>query len=157
MSDEQETPLTEDQLDEIETRIDAWLGRAVSELDVVAAFERADDAPRFWYVRMQGEEKENFSIELVLAQRTLTYRSYFMPAPEENLSAVFEQLMRRNDRLYGLAYGIGGDNGVYLRGQLGSRHVDDAALDRIIGSIWMATEEAFVAAMRLGFASRFKR
>jgi hypothetical protein len=78
-----------------------------------------------------------------------------MPAPEENREALFEYLMRLNAKLFGLRFAIGDEDAVYLIGQLPWSSVDEAELDRIVGSAYAYTEQYFRPAMRLGYASKF--
>ena len=54
-----------------------------------------------------------------------------------------------------MAFTIGSEEAVYLKGRLDLRHVDDEALDRVLGSVYGAIELCFQPALRIGFASRF--
>ena len=80
-----------------------------------------------------------------------------MPAPEENTEACFEYLLRANARLFGHSFAIGAEDAVYLVGQLPVGSVDEAELDRMIGSAYAYVEQHFPTAMRIGYASRFRR
>ncbi len=145
------------ELGQIETLIDSTLQTALHEIDAVAAVERGDIEQPFWYVRIDGDSKQHFSAEYTLGQRTLVVESYFMPEPDENREAVFEQLLTRNKTMHPLHFVIGGENAVYLRGQVDNRHVDADMVDRMLAGIYDYTEQFFVPAMRLGFESRFNR
>ncbi len=145
------------ELDQIEALIDATLHTALAEIDAVAAVERGDIAQPFWYVRIDGESKQHFSAQYTLGQRTLVVESYFMPEPEENREAVFEQLLTRNRSMHPLQFVIGGENAIYLRGQVDNRHVDVDVVDRMLAAVYDYTEQYFVPAMRLGYESRFQR
>ena len=92
---------------------------------------------------------------LRLGQRTLQYETYVMPYPEENAPVLFEQLLRRNERLVGAHYALGAENAVFLTGELVLRAVDERELDRIIGTLYATVEAHFGELIRLGFASRF--
>ena len=148
-------PLTDSQLDVLAQRIDAWAERQRLENPTIAAVDRGDGDERRWYIRMKGEQKDTFTIWFTLRQRTLHYETYVMPAPEENHAAFYEHLLRRNAKLNGVSFAIGPEDAVYLRGQLGVRHVDEAELDRILGSLFEYSERFFRPAMRIGYASRF--
>ena len=41
-----------------------------------------------------------------------------MPAPEEQPAALYEFLLRRNQRLFGMRFSIGPEDAIYLTGQL---------------------------------------
>ena len=147
----------ESELERVESLIDETLQIAVAEIDAVAAVERGEIDLPFWYVRIDGEQKQHFSAEYTLGQRTLVVESYFMPEPEENREAVFEQLLTRNKSMHPLHFVIGSENALYLRGQVDNRHVDAELVDRLLAAVYDYTEQFFVPAMRLGFESRFNR
>jgi hypothetical protein len=151
------SPSSREQLDALETRIDAWLAAQLAENPVVAAVERDEESgERRWFVRVHGEQKDVFTIWFTLRQRTLHYETYVMPAPEENQAELYEHLLRRNRKLYGAAFAIGEEDAIFLVGQLADEAVTDDELDRILGSLYAWVEQYFRPAMRIGFASRFR-
>ncbi|MET0727967.1 MAG: YbjN domain-containing protein [Acidimicrobiales bacterium] len=151
------TPSSRDELDALDARIDAWMAEQLAANPAVAAVERdLESGARRWFVRMHGDQKDVFTIWFTLRQRTLHYETYVMPAPEENPGALYEHLLRRNDRLYGAAFAIGEEDAIFLVGQLGNRAVTDDELDRVLGSLYAWVEQYFRPAMRIGFTSRFK-
>ena len=149
-------PTPPDELDALDERISVWLGTQLRENPTVAAVDR-DDTPdvRRWFVRMHGEEKDVFSIWFTLGQRTLHYETYVMPAPEENHAEFFEHLLRRNRKLFGASFAIGEEDAIFLAGQLPNASIDEAELDRVLGSMYAWVEQFFRPALRIGFASRF--
>jgi hypothetical protein len=140
----------------LERRIDEWLAAFRVDNDVVADIQRAEGDERRWYVRMHGVEKEFTTVWLTLGQRTLRYETYFMPAPEENAVELYEHLLRRNEKLVGAHFSIGIEDAVFLRGELPLSALDRTELDRILGSLYAYVEQCFMAAIRIGFASRFR-
>jgi len=151
------TPPDAIELDRIETLIDATLQVALDEIDAVAAVERGEIDNPFWYVRIDGESKQHFSAEYTLGQRTLVVECYFMPDPDENREALFAHLLMRNASMHPLHFVTGGENAIYLRGQVDNRHVDADLVDRMLAAVYDYTEQFFVPAMRMGFESRFNR
>lgn len=149
-------PAAPHELDAIEAQIDAWAQRELLDNPVVAAVER-DPGPdvRRWYIRVHGEEKDVFTIWLTLRERTLHYETYVMPAPEENAGQLYEHLLRRNQKLNGMAFVIGIEDALLLQGQLPVAAITDDELDRILGSLYAYVEQCFKPAIRIGFASRF--
>ena len=148
-------PATEAELATCEALIEAWLAAEQRENPVGLAIDR-DAVGRRWFVRLRGEERDTIAVWLTLGQRTLQYETYVMPAPEEGHAALFEYLLRRNEKLYGLAFSIGDEDAVYLRGQLAVGVVERTDLDRILGSLYVTVERFFRPAMRIGYASRFR-
>jgi hypothetical protein len=139
----------------LERQVDEWLHAMAAANPVVAAVGRDEDAARRWFVRMRGEAKEVTTVWLTVGQRTLRYETYVMPAPEENQAELYEQLLRRNERLVGAHFSIGVEDAVFLRGELPLAVLNEEELDRVIGSLYAYVEQCFPPAIRLGFASRF--
>jgi hypothetical protein len=139
----------------LERRIDEWLAGFKESNEAIEALDRGEGDELRWYVRMRGEHKDHTTIWLTLGQRTLRYEAYVMPAPEENVAAVYEQALRRNEKLVGAHFAIGVEDALFLRGELPLAALTEAELDRVVGSIYAYVEQAFPAMIRLGFASRF--
>jgi len=142
------------ELDGLEAAIDGWLAGELERNPTVAAVDRGEPGQRRWYVRLQGEQKDTFTVWFTLRQRTLHYETYVMPAPEENHLRFYEHLLRRNLKLFGAAFAIGAEDAVFLVGQLPVGAVDDGELDRILGSLYAYVEQFFRPALAIGFASR---
>ena len=136
-------------------QIDEWLYQLQTSNPAIEAVDRTDDDPLRWYVRLRGEEKDHITVWLMLGQRTLRYEAYVMPAPEENIAAVYEVALRRNEKLVGAHFAIGVEDALFLRGELPVGAVCAEEVDRIIGSIYAYCEQSFPTMIRLGFASRF--
>jgi hypothetical protein len=145
----------EDDLGRLEADIDRWIDRCRRDNDSILAVDRGEPDERRWYVRMRGEEKEYITLWLTLGQRTLRHETYLMPAPEENERELWEHLLRRNDTLVGCHFSVGAEDAVYLRGDLPLVAVNEAEIDRLVGTTWATVERVFPVAIRIGFASRF--
>jgi hypothetical protein len=148
-------------LDDVRHRIDAWIDVLAAENPVIAAVDRgtSDETPYGeprWYIRMLGEEKDFITVWLTLGQRTLRYETYVIPAPEENAAELSELLLRRNDTLVGAHFSIGGEDAIYLRGELPDVAVDGDELDRVLGTMYQTVEANFRPMLKIGFASRFQ-
>ena len=154
-------PLDDDARAALAEHVDAWLHAIADVTPQIAAIDRgtSDDTrwgdPR-WYVRMRGDEKDFTTVWITLGQRTTKYETYVMPAPEENHAQLYEQLLRRNDRLVGLHFSIGLEDAVFLRGELANEQLAEDELDRVLGTTYATVEQSFRALLRLGFASRFR-
>jgi len=143
------------ELTELEDRLEAWLDRQRAENPLLLEAERGEPGVRRWRLRLEGEEKDVTTVWLTLDQRTISYETYLMPAPDEDHARFYEHLLRRNRHFNGVAFCIGDEDGVYLRGQAPVWTVDDEELDRIVGSLYAYAEQCFRPALRIGFASRF--
>ena len=148
-------PTSPEKLSELTEVISEWLDSQLSSKTLVQSVEHNKNESR-WYVRISGEDKDNSMVLFTLGQRTLHFETYFMPSPEENRQDVFQYLLRKNSKLYGVSFGVGGEEAVYLSGQINSEVISSDTLDWVLGTIYKAVEECFKPALRLGFASRFK-
>lgn len=149
-------PATPDELRAARRLIDGWAGAALAGNPLLAAVDKDPEADR-WYVRMRGEEKLIITVWLTLRQRTVHFESYFMPAPEENVQACYEYLLRANARLYAWRFAVGGEDAIYLTGSLPVSAIDEDELDRLVGAAYAYSEDHFPTAMSLGYASKFRR
>lgn len=144
-----------DQMEALGQLIERWGRAQLAEESAITAVDR-DEGGHRWYVRMAGDEKSVTTVWLTLRELTLHFESYFMPAPEENLEACFEYLLRLNHRLFGVRFSIGAENALYLVGQVPVSSLDEDELDRQVGSIYAYSEQYFRPAMRIGYASKFQ-
>ena len=151
-------PLESAELEEVARRIDAWAGELEKSGPAVLGVDSDHSEPRArrWFVRLAGEDKAVTTVWLTLRERTLHVETQFMPAPEENVEACFEYLLRSNVDLHGLAFCIGWEDAVYLVGRVPADWVDSETLDRLVGGALSWSEEHFRNAMSIGFASRYR-
>ncbi len=145
----------DDGLARIERDIDEWLADLLASNPLVKAVDR-DEEVRRWYVRLAGEAKDFTTVWLTLGQRTLRYETYVMPAPEANTEALYEHLLRRNDRLVGAHFSIGDEDAVFLRGELTTSALTAAEVDRAIGTLFATVEQCFGSLLRIGFPRFFR-
>src|SRR5437016_12106874 len=144
------------ELDAVAARISDWADRQLQAGTMLVAVDHDREARR-WYARMRGDEKAVITVWLTLRERSLLHETQVMPAPEENVEACYEYLLRRNSSLIGMRFALGAEDAVYLFGQTPVDDVSDGALDLIVGSAYAYTEECFPTAMSIGYASRFRR
>ncbi len=149
------TPLSREERRELAARIDAWARGELEGGSMLTAVDHDPDHDR-WYLRMRGEDKAVITVWLTLKELTLHYETHFMPAPEENVEKCYEYLLRCNANLFGMRFAIGGEDAVYLVGQMPVTSVDTEELDRVIGSAYAYVEQCFSTAMSIGFASRYR-
>jgi hypothetical protein len=153
-------PLTPQQRSAIQTLITDWLAARLADNPVLASVEYDADPSlnqHRWLARLLGEEKESIMLHFTLKQRMVHFETYVLAQPEENHAAFYEYFLRRNRKLVGVAFSIGHEDAVYLTGALPAAEVNEATLDRILGTFWVAVEDCFQPALRIGFASRFKK
>lgn len=144
------------QLDDLRDQIDRWLDRFEAESDAVLAVDRdtADGSsigePR-WYVRLAGETRETTTVWMTLGQRTLRFETHVVPVAEHADPALWRHLLRRNHQLVGVAFGVGDDGAIYLRGQIPDVAISPGELDRMLGTLYDTVEADFESIVRLAF------
>ncbi len=139
-----------------DTVIERWTAARLAEGGAVVAVDCDLDAGR-WYLRLRGDEKEFVTVWLTVRQRTLHHEAQVMPAPEVNIEATFEYLLRRNAELYQMRFALGAEDAVYLVGEIPVSSVTEDELDRIVGSSLAYVDDFFPTAMSIGFAGRYRR
>jgi hypothetical protein len=152
-------PTVTEQIQRISAFLDAEqrANPLIADIQQAAPHDLELGATTRWYVRMRGEEKEVVTVWLTVRERTLHFETYVCPAPAENIAQAYEYVLRVNQRLSGISFCIGGEDALYLRGDMALAAVTETDLDRILGSLYAASEETFPTAMRIGFSSVFRR
>ncbi len=140
-----------EQLAALDGVIQGWLDTQAAENPAVDAVERALDEPHRWFVRIFGDDKEAWTLRLWLRPRTLYYETYLAPAPRFNVEEVYRYVLRKNIDRYGVSVAVGAEDGIFLVGQLPNGLVGSEELDRILGTVYQATEELFRPVISLGF------
>jgi Putative bacterial sensory transduction regulator len=139
--------------------MESWISTVREENRLVTSIERDPEIDR-WYIRVRGDDKTVITLWVTVREHTLAYETYFMPAPEENVAACYEYVLRANQRLYNYRFAIGGEDAIYLVGQLPfvalrADTVHDE-LDQVLGGAYAYSEECFRTAMSIGFASKYR-
>jgi hypothetical protein len=147
---------TDEEAAQCRALVDGWAEARLAEGGAVVAVDRADGMDR-WYLRLAGDEKDFITVWLTMRQRTLYHEAQVMPAPETNVEATFEYLLRRNAELAQMRFALGPEDAVYLVGELPVTDVTEEELDRIVGSSLAYVDDVFPTAMLIGFAGRFRR
>jgi hypothetical protein len=116
----------------------------------VQAVEYDPAIPR-WYVRFGCDARDAATIYFDLHQRSLHYELYYLPDPPRHHEELYRYLLARNHASSVAHFSIGPDGDLYLVGRTLLEHLDVAALDRIIGSLYELVEATFPHAVRVAF------
>jgi hypothetical protein len=119
------------------------------------SFERIDD--HSLAVVVPGEKKLTTTASFAFGESTVTVNAFVIRHPDENDLEVYQWLLERNRRMYGLAYSIDQHGDIYLTGRFPLDSVNDDELDRIFGAISEYSDGAFNSLLELGFASAIQR
>ncbi|MFC4334855.1 type III secretion system chaperone family protein [Salininema proteolyticum] len=108
-------------------------------------------------VTLPGTKKLNIACSLVVEDHALRVESFVARRPEENFEGVAAELLRRNGRLFGVAFAVDESGDVHLVGRLPLSSVNAEDLDRLLGTVLEAADETFNVILELGFASSIRQ
>ncbi|MEV3937219.1 YbjN domain-containing protein [Glycomyces sp. NPDC049804] len=121
-------------------------------LDAIGADYRAD-TPRSVVVNLPGRRKLNIACGLVVEDHALRVEAFVARKPEEQREQVWAELLRRNGKLYAVAFAVDEEEDIHLVGRLPFTAITPDELDRVLGQVLEAADETFNAILELGFRS----
>lgn len=110
-----------------------------------------------YVVTLPGTHKLKTNVNLIVGEHALRIETFVVRQPDENREAVWAWLLRRNAKLYGVAFTIDAVGDVYLTGRMPLHSVTADELDRILGAVLAAADDSFDTLLELGFSSAIKR
>jgi hypothetical protein len=110
-----------------------------------------------WAIQLKGEKKLSITVLFALRERTLQIESFFIRRAHENHADLYRLLLRMNTRLYGVRFALDDLGDVYLVGRIPVEAVTEEELDRVLGAILQTSDELFMPAIEIGFASYLER
>src|SRR5690349_15386256 len=88
-----------------------------------------------YVVSLPGTHKLKTAVNLIVGEHALRIEAFVMRAPDENHEQLWAWLLRRNARMYGVAFSIDTAGDVYLTGRVSLHAVDADELDRLLGAV----------------------
>ena len=122
-----------------------------------ALLEYDSPAPGQFFVRLPGQHKLATNCWLVVGQHALLVEAFVCRKPDENHEEFQRFLLRRNARMYAVAFSLDKAGDVYLVGRLPLHAVTAEEVDRILGCVLQYADESFDPLLELGFASSIRR
>jgi hypothetical protein len=118
-------------------------------------YERKPDGG--FVVTLPGERKQKTLCNLTVGEHALRLEAFVMRHPDENREALYEFLLQRNARMYGVAFSIDKAGDVYLVGRVALHSVTPDELDRLLGAVLEYADGTFNTMLEIGFASAIRR
>ncbi|AHH21822.1 YbjN-like protein [Nocardia nova SH22a] len=115
------------------------------------------DGEGTFVVVLPGERKLKTTIMLTVGKHGVRFECFVCRKPDENFEGVYKYLLRRNRRLYAVAYTLDRVGDIYLVGRIATHAVTADELDRIFGQILEAVDGDFNVLLELGFAESIRR
>ena len=110
-----------------------------------------------YVVVLPGTHKLKTTVNLIPGEHSLRIEAFVIRHPDENHEAVWAWLLRRNARLYAVAFSIDAAGDIYLTGRVALDSLTAAELDRLLGSVLSYADESFDTLLELGFAEAIRR
>jgi hypothetical protein len=114
-------------------------------------------APGQFFVTLPGTHKLATHCWLVVGRHALLVEAFVVRRPDENAEELYRFLLRRNARLYAVAFSIDATGDVYLVGRLPLQAVTADEVDRILGAVLEYADGSFDPLLEIGFASSIRR
>ncbi|MCB0932101.1 MAG: YbjN domain-containing protein [Mycobacterium sp.] len=108
-------------------------------------------------VELPGERKLVTNTLLSFGEHSVRVEAFVCRQPDENHEAVYRFLLKRNRRLYGVAYTLDNLGDIYLIGRLALDVVNPDEIDRVLGQVVEAVNSDFNTLLELGFASSIRK
>lgn len=124
-------------------------------VDLGLQFERP--TPDRFVVALPGDKRLKTACWLVVGRHALEIQAFVMRKPDENREGVYEFLLQRNARMYGVCWAIDSMGDVYLTGRVPLASITPDELDRLFGSVLEYADGSFNTLLELGFGSSIKR
>ena len=108
-------------------------------------------------VELPGEHKLKTATMLTIGEHSVRVEAFVCRRPDEDHEAVYRFMLRRNRRLYGVAYTLDNIGDVYLVGHIALEAVSVEEIDRVLGQVLDAVESDFNRLLALGFRTSIRR
>ena len=133
--------------------VEETIAAALAELDVEHVRYAADQ----FLVTLPGTRRLQTQCWLLVREHALGVQAFVCRRPDEEHRAVYEFMLRRNARLYGVHYALDRLGDIHLIGRIALHAVTAAELDRVLGQVLEAADGDFNTLLELGFASSIRR
>ena len=123
-------------------------------------FSRKDSGGKdadYFVVDLPGEKKLKTTVLLTVAPHGLRIEAFVCRKPDENHEGVYRWMLKRNRRLYGVAYTLDNSGDIYLVGRHSAESITDAELDRLLGQVLEAADGDFNVLLEIGFITSIRR
>jgi hypothetical protein len=106
---------------------------------------------------LPGERKLQTPVRLDVGNHALAVHAFVCRRPDENHVRVYEWLLQKNLRLFGVSFAVDRLGDIYLDGRLPLSVITEDELDRLLGAVLTAADESFNSILELGFATSIRK
>jgi hypothetical protein len=108
-------------------------------------------------VELPGERRLTTNTILTIGEHSVRVEAFVCRQPDENHEGVYRFLLKRNRRLYGVAYTLDKVGDIYLVGRMSLNSVTAEEVDRVLGQVLEAVDSDFNTLLELGFRSSIQK
>ncbi|MGV9858955.1 YbjN domain-containing protein [Gordonia sp. NPDC003425] len=108
-------------------------------------------------LELPGEKKLKTTVLLTAGTHGVRVEAFVCRHADENHESVYRYLLKRNRRLYGVAYTIDNIGDIYLVGRISNDALTPDEVDRVLGQVLEAADGDFNTLLELGFANSIRR
>ncbi len=108
-------------------------------------------------VELPGERKLITNTLLSIGEHSVRVEAFVCRRPDENHEGFYRYLLKRNRRLYGVAYTLDNVGDVYLVGRIALDVLNAEEIDRVLGQVLEAVNSDFNPLLELGFATSIRK
>lgn len=110
-----------------------------------------------YFVTLPGVKKLQTNVWLRVNPHALVIEAFVCRRPDEAFEDVYRFMLRRNAKLYGVAYTLDQLGDIYLVGRVAHESVTADELDRLLGQVLEAADGDFNTLLEIGFATSIQR
>ncbi|MGJ0117998.1 YbjN domain-containing protein [Williamsia sp. MIQD14] len=134
------------------------LQKALRERGVTFALKNSGGADtEHLVIELPGERKLKTTVLLTVGKPGVRVEAFVCRRPDENHEGVYKFMLKRNRRMYGVAYTIDNIGDIYLVGRFSAESVTPDELDRVLGQVLEAADGDFNTLLELGFYTSIRR
>lgn len=119
--------------------------------------EYTRSGPGAYLVKLPGTHKLATMCWLVAGAHALLVEAFVMRRPDENREQLYDFMLQRNARAYGVAFSVDPAGDVYLVGRVALHAVTPDEIDRLLGSVLSYADDNFDAMLEIGFATSIRK
>jgi hypothetical protein len=108
-------------------------------------------------VELPGERRLKTNTILSIGEHSVRVEAFVCRKPDENHEGVYKFLLKRNRRLYAVAYTLDNVGDIYLVGRMSLHSVTADEIDRVLGQVLEAVDSDFNTLLELGFRSSIQK
>jgi hypothetical protein len=108
-------------------------------------------------VELPGERRLVTNTIMSIGEHSVRVEAFVCRKPDENHEGVYRFMLKRNRRLYGVAYTLDNVGDIYLVGRMALHSVTPDEIDRVLGQVLEAVDNDFNTLLELGFRSSIQK